>query len=147
MKIKKTLAITSVAGGSNGVLSDALNISVNKEVTINGDVSQKVFTIGTDNSDNAKVVAAAAATTRSIVYMKNKSTTSNNIKIYNDALNDGDTDLTDGTAADSTGSAFELIMELAKDEFAIFPASLDFPLIAVAASSGALLEVAIFAEA
>ena len=134
MKIKKALAITSVAGGTNGVLSDALSISVNKEVTIDGDVSTKVYTVSDDGtSGNATSIATADG--RSIVYLKNKSTTDILISVYSD------------TGDDLTVAATELMMELKKDEFAVFPAALDYALMAVGASSGGLLEVSVFTEA
>lgn len=134
MKIKKTLAITSVAGGSNGVLSDALNISVNKEVTINGDVSTRIYTVSNDGtSNNATTITPISG--RSILYLKNKSTTDILISIYSD------------TGADQTVAAGELFLELKKDEFAIMPAALDYALVAVGASAGGLLEVSVFTEA
>ena len=132
--LTKTLTITSAAGD---ILSDALSLSMTKDVTINGAGIMKKLTINTANSDNA--IAIAPASGRSIVYVKNVSTGDNTISIYNDALTDSDTDLTDGTALDSTCSAFELIMEVKQNEFAVFPAALDFPLIAVAGSNGGLL--------
>ena len=139
--LTKTLTLSSPAGD---MLSDALSLSMTKDVTINGAGIMKKLTINTANSDDA--IAIAPASGRSIVYVKNVSTSDNTISIYNDALIDADTNLTDGTAADSTGSAFELIMEVKQNEFAVFPAALDFPLIAVAASTGGLLEVGIFTE-
>ena len=105
--LTKTLTLSSPAGD---MLSDALSLSMTKDVTINGAGIMKKLTINTANSDDA--IAIAPASGRSIVYVKNVSTSDNTISIYNDALNDADTNLTDGTAADSTGSAFELIMEV-----------------------------------
>lgn len=137
MKIKKTLAITSVAGGSNGVLSDALNISVNKEVTIDGNVSTRVYTIGTDNvTSSAPIIDIVGAVGRSIVYLNNKSTTAKTITVYSNSTADLD-----------AGAATELIMELKQGEFAIFPAALDYKLSAVCDATGGLLEVSVFTEA
>ena len=133
-KIKKTLTVTSVAGGTNGVLSDALSIAVNKEVTIDGNVTQRVYTVS-DDGTGGNATGIATADGRSIVYLKNKSTTDILISIYSD------------TGDDLTVAATELLMELKKDEFAVFPAALDYGLMAVGASAGGILEVAVFTEA
>lgn len=133
-KITKTLSITSVAGGTNGVLSDALSISATKDVTIDGNVSQRIYTVSNDGtSGNATTVASAAG--RSIVYLKNKSTSEITISVYTD------------TGEDQTVAATELFIELKQNEFAIMPAALDYSLMAVGASAGGLLEVAVFTEA
>ena len=137
-KIKKTLNITSAAGGSNGVLTDALNISVTKEVTIDGNVSQKIYVIDTDNTTvTAPIIDIIPNPVgRSIVYLNNKSTSANTITVYNNSV-----------APLDAGAVTELVFELKQGEFAVFPAALDYKLSAVAASAGALLEVAVFTEA
>lgn len=124
-KITKTLTISSPAGGTDGVLSDALSLSMSKDVTINGAAVMKLVTIGTDTQ-------IAGALGRSVVYVKNNSA-SDTISIYTDS-NDG-----------GTGAATELVLEVKGGEFAIFPAALDHALLATASNSPKL-EVGIFTE-
>ena len=121
--LTKTLTLTSAAGS---VLSDALSLSMTEDVTLNGAAVMKLVTVGTNTT-------LATALGRSIVYLKNNST-SDTITIHTDKDDDG------------TGDAIALILEIKGGEFAVFPAALDHKLIATASNSPKM-EVGIFTEA
>ena len=121
--LTKTLTLTSAAGS---VLSDALSLSMTEDVTLNGAAVMKLVTVGTNTT-------LCDALGRSIVYLKNNST-SDTITIHTDKDDDG------------TGDAIALILDIKGGEFAVFPAALDFPLLATASNSPKM-EVGIFTEA
>ena len=98
--ITKTLTITS-----SDVLTDSLNISLTKDVTVAGNVRLQQIT--TSNSATA-IDALTDDVGRSIVYMKNLDSTID-IKIFTDADNGNDAD------------ADEEILDIKPGEFALFP--------------------------
>ncbi len=121
--LSKTLTITSAAGD---LLSDALALSMNKDVTIAAGAVMKLVTVGSNTT-------LCDALGRSIVYLKNTSS-SDTITVHTDKDDDG------------TGDAIALILEIKGGEFAVLPAALDHKLLATASNSPKI-EVGIFTEA
>ena len=125
--LTKTLTIASAAGS---ILSDALSLSMTKDIDINGASAMKKFNL----SSGADTVVAAAAG-QSVVYLKNSTGTTRTIKIFSDA-SDND-----------AGAATELVLEILDGEFALLPAALDHKLLANAVSGTGVLEVGVFTKA
>lgn len=143
--LTKTVTLSSVAGAPNGILSDPLSISMSKALTVSGPHTLKKVTVLT--AANGSLLVEANADKRTLVYIKNNaSAATGNLKIYHDSTTEdglGDDD-PDSAAADAVVETYELIMEIAFGEFALFPATLDFPIRAVAASQDAPVEVGTF---
>lgn len=142
--LTKTVTLSSVAGGTNGILADALSISMSKALTVEGPHTLKKMTVAT--AANGSVLLEANDTKRTLVYIKNNAASATgNLKIYHDSTTDAAADNDpDSVAADAEVETYELIMEIAFGEFALFPATLDFPIRAVAASVDAPVEVGTF---
>jgi len=124
--LTKTLTLTSSAGD---LLSDALSLSMTKDVTINAGSTMKKFNLTTDTN-----TVVATADGQSIVYLKNSTGSARTITIFTDPDDDGDNDTT------------ALIMEILDGEFALLPAGLDHALVARADGAG-VLEVGVFTKA
>lgn len=125
--LTKTLTLTSAAGD---ILSDALSLSMTKDVTIGAGSTMKKFNLasGVDTT-------VATADGQSMVYLKNSTGSTRTIKIFSDADDGG------------TGAATELVLEILDGEFALLPAALDHALIANAVSGTGVLEVGVFTKA
>ena len=125
--LTKTLTLTSAAGD---ILSDALSLSMTKDVTIGAGSTMKKFNLA---SGVDTVVATVDG--QSIVYLKNSTGSTRTIKIFSDA-SDND-----------AGAATELVLEILDGEFALLPAALDHKLLANAVSGTGILEVGVFTKA
>ncbi len=125
--LTKTLTLTSAAGD---ILSDALSLSMTKDVTIGAGSTMKKFNLA---SGVDTVVATADG--QSMVYLKNSTGSTRTIKIFSDA-SDND-----------AGAATELVLEILDGEFALLPAALDHALLANAVSGTGVLEVGVFTKA
>ena len=125
--LTKTLTLTSAAGD---ILSDALSLSMTKDVTIGAGSTMKKFNLasGVDTT-------VATADGQSMVYLKNSTGSTRTIKIFSDADDGAD------------GDATELVLEILDGEFALLPAALDHALIANAVSGTGVLEVGVFTKA
>ena len=125
--LTKTLTLTSSAGD---LLSDALSLSMTKDVTINAGSTMKKFNLasGTDTT-------VATADGQSVVYLKNSTGSTRTITIFTDPDDDGDNDAT------------ALILEILDGEFALLPAGLDHALVARSNSGTGVLEVGVFTKA
>ena len=129
--LTKTVTL-SAAGGTSGLLSDPLSISMSKAVTITGNNTLKKMTV---TQAASLQIVAADATKRTLVYIKNNGTAATqDMRVYTDSDNGGATD----------SDATELIMEIAHGEFALFPATLDHALLAQTLSADAEVEVGLF---
>lgn len=129
--LTKTITL-SAAGGTSGLLSDPLSISMSKAVTITGNNTLKKMTV---TQAASLQIVAADATKRTLVYIKNNGTAATqDMRVY--------TDSDDGGATDK--DATELIMEIAHGEFALFPATLDHALLAQTLSADAEVEIGLF---
>ena len=129
--LTKTVTL-SAAGGTSGLLTDPLSISMSKAVTITGNNTLKKMTVTTAA---ALQLIAADATKRTLVYIKNNGTAATqDMKVYHNS--------DDGAVTD--GDAIELIMEIAYGEFALFPATLDHALLAQTLSADAEVEIGLF---
>ena len=129
--LTKTITL-SAAGGTSGLLSDPLSISMSKAVTITGNNTLKKMTV---TQAASLQIIAADATKRTLVYIKNNGTAATqDMRVY--------TDSDDGGATDK--DATELIMEIAHGEFALFPATLDHALLAQTLSADAEVEIGLF---
>tara|TARA_R100000329_G_C7483410_1_gene170285 strand:- start:36 stop:455 length:420 start_codon:yes stop_codon:yes gene_type:complete len=129
--LTKTVTL-SAAGGTSGLLTDPLSISMSKAVTITGNNTLKKMTV---TQAASLQLVAANATKRTLVYIKNNGTAATqDMRVYTDSDDGGATD------ADAT----ELIMEIAHGEFALFPATLDHALLAQTLSADAEVEVGLF---
>tara|TARA_R110001606_G_C15218134_1_gene633679 strand:+ start:455 stop:892 length:438 start_codon:yes stop_codon:yes gene_type:complete len=142
--LTKTITLTSPAGGSSGILSDALSITMSKAVTVAGaNTMKKVTAIHT--GEGTEIIPVSG---RSICYIRNNGTSAaNNLSIFSDSLTAGDTLDGSVSAGDGTVDAYELIMEINFGEFALFPAASDFAIRAKAASASTVVEVGIFSIA
>ena len=125
--LTKTLTLTSAAGD---ILSDALSLSMTKDVTIGAGSTMKKFNLA---SGVDTVVATVDG--QSIVYLKNSTGSTRTIKIFSDA-SDND-----------AGAATELVLEILDGEFALLPAALDHKLLANAVGGTGVLEVGVFTKA
>tara|TARA_R100000231_G_scaffold110786_3_gene82126 strand:- start:112 stop:498 length:387 start_codon:yes stop_codon:yes gene_type:complete len=125
--LTKTLTLTSSAGD---LLSDALSLSMTKDVTINAGSTMKKFNLATDTN-----TVVATADGQSIVYLKNSTGSTRTITIFTDPDDDGDNDAT------------ALILEILDGEFALLPAGLDHALVARSNSGTGILEVGVFTKA
>ena len=125
--LTKTLTLTSSAGD---LLSDALSLSMTKDVTINAGRTMKKFNLATDTN-----TVVATADGQSIVYLKNSTGSTRTITIFTDPEDDGDNDAT------------ALILEILDGEFALLPAGLDHALVARSNSGTGVLEVGVFTKA
>jgi len=125
--LTKTLTLTSAAGD---ILSDALSLSMTKDVTIGAGSTMKKFNLA---SGVDTVVATVDG--QSIVYLKNSTGSTRTIKIFSDA-SDND-----------AGAATELVLEILDGEFALLPAALDHKLLANAVGGVGVLEVGVFTKA
>ena len=125
--LTKTLTLTSAAGD---ILSDALSLSMTKDVTIGAGSTMKKFNLA---ADTATTVATADG--QSMVYLKNSTGSTRTIKIFSDASDD------------EVGDATELVLEILDGEFALLPAALDHALLAIALSGTGVLEVGVFTKA
>ncbi len=124
--ITKTLTITS-----SNVLTDSLNISLTKDVTVDGDVKLKQITT---SATATEILGLEDGVGRGILYLKNLDTTID-IKIFLDADAGNDED------------AGEEIMDLKPGEFALLPFSGVKNLVADADSGTPVLEYGFFAIA
>jgi len=125
--LTKTLTITSTAGD---ILSDALSLSMTKDITVNGASAMKKFALAADTN-----TVVATADGQSIVYLKNSTGSTRTITIFTDPDDDGDNDAT------------ALILEILDGEFALLPAGLDHALVARSNSGTGVLEVGVFTKA
>ena len=129
--LTKTVTL-SAAGGTSGLLSDPLSISMSKAVTITGNNTLKKMTV---TQAASLQIVAADATKRTLVYIKTNGTAATqDMRVYTDSDNGGATD----------SDATELIMEIAHGEFALFPATLDHALLAQTLSADAEVEIGLF---
>ena len=129
--LTKTVTL-SAAGGTSGLLTDPLSISMSKAVTITGNNTLKKMTV---TQAASLQIVAADATKRTLVYIKNNGTAATqDMRVYTDSDNGGATD----------SDATELIMEIAYGEFALFPATLDHALLAQTLSADAEVEIGLF---
>ena len=125
--LTKTLTITSAAGD---ILSDALSLSMTKDVTINSASTMKKFNLAASTD-----TTVATAVGQSIVYLKNSTGSTRTIKIFSDGGDNG------------AGASTELVLEILDGEFAVLPAALDHALLANADGGTGILEVGVFTKA
>jgi|TARA_R100000081_G_C4723947_1_gene119571 hypothetical protein len=130
--LTKTVTLSSAAGGTSGILADALSISMSKALTVTGPHTLKKMTVTTAA---ALELVPANADKRTLVYIKNNAASATgDIKVYHNS--------DDGAVTD--GDAIELFMEIAHGEFALFPTPLDKNILAQALSADAPVEVGTF---